>query len=67
MKKAYRDKLSGIIDEGFWRENAKEWSAEEVKLESALQRASTAASTNQTPAVTKILELAQLAHSVILC
>jgi site-specific DNA recombinase len=66
MRRAYRDKLDGTIDESFWKENMKEWSGEETQLHEQLVRLESPATTEQHEKIEKILELAQIAHSTYL-
>jgi len=64
QQKAYRDKLDGFIDEGFWRANMEQWSVEEMQVQEALECTSRAVSRHQVTCVQKVLELAQVAHSM---
>ena len=64
MRKAYRDKLDGLIGEGFWRANMQQWSTEELELQAALEESSKPRSEQKIVEVEKILKLAQNSNSM---
>lgn len=63
MRKCYRDKLDGTIDQGFWSQNMKEWMGEEGQLQERLARLERHSEISQSEKIGKIFELAQFAHS----
>lgn len=59
MKQAYADKLDGRIDDTFWQEQQRDWSAEKIRLEEALFRLELAGPSVFLPQAKKVLELAK--------
>jgi len=63
-RKAYEDKLDAVIDEEFWRTSMERWSAQELQLKSALERASEPIPEIHGLSVPRIMELAKRARTI---
>jgi hypothetical protein len=66
MDKSYEEKLLGKVDEGVYERKMHDWRQEELRLQAALEAASTSFTATSVLSARRILELAQRAHSIYL-
>ena len=66
MDQAYTDKLDSKISEDYWQRKHTEWQREEQRLETALSAAEQTKAADRALDAKRILELAQVAHSLYL-
>ena len=63
-RKAYEDKLDGVIDDEFYRAHMEGWSAQQRQLREVLKLASEPISEDHCLSVQRVVELAERAHSI---
>ena len=66
MDKSYEENLLGNVDEGVYKRKMHQWREEEMRLQAALEAATTPLAADCVLSARRILELAQKAHSVYL-
>ena len=64
MDAAYSDKLDGNITEEFWQRKQAEWSSEEARIKSRIAGLKENGTDDRLLDIRRILELAQMAHSL---